>query len=45
MLLNTDDYCECGEEAIARVGQDQVPLCITHLGQWIKQVKEDHEQT
>ncbi len=39
------NYCECGEESIVRVGPDQVPLCITHFDQWVKQAKEDHEQT
>ncbi len=35
------NYCECGEEAIVTVGLDHVPLCITHLEQWVNQTKDD----
>ena len=31
-----DDYCHCGDEKIANVGPDQVPLCITHFSLWLK---------
>jgi len=29
------DYCECGEESIVAVGQDHVPLCMTHFRDWL----------
>lgn len=33
------DYCECGNPAIVRVGEDRVPVCPDHFQAWLKDVR------